>query len=45
VVVFTGAANAAIDIAAARKLGIDVFDTEPLPADHPLRSLPNAPSG
>jgi phosphoglycerate dehydrogenase-like enzyme len=21
--------------------GLDVFDTEPLPADHPLRSLPN----
>lgn len=22
--------------------GLDVFDTEPLPADHPLRSMPNA---
>ncbi len=21
---------------------LDVYDTEPLPADHPLRSLPNA---
>jgi phosphoglycerate dehydrogenase-like enzyme len=28
-----------------RGAAIDVFDTEPLPADHPLRSLPNAPSG
>ena len=25
-----------------RGAAIDVFDTEPLPADHPLRSLPNA---
>jgi hypothetical protein len=25
-----------------RRAAIDVFDTEPLPADHPLRSLPNA---
>jgi phosphoglycerate dehydrogenase-like enzyme len=25
-----------------RTAAIDVFDTEPLPADHPLRSLPNA---
>jgi phosphoglycerate dehydrogenase-like enzyme len=25
-----------------RAAAIDVFDTEPLPADHPLRSLPNA---
>jgi len=24
------------------RAAIDVFDTEPLPADHPLRSLPNA---
>jgi phosphoglycerate dehydrogenase-like enzyme len=24
------------------RVAIDVFDTEPLPADHPLRSLPNA---
>lgn len=24
------------------RAGLDVFDTEPLPADHPLRSLPNA---
>jgi phosphoglycerate dehydrogenase-like enzyme len=23
------------------RAAIDVFDTEPLPADHPLRSLPN----
>jgi len=22
--------------------GLDVFDIEPLPADHPLRSLPNS---
>lgn len=25
-----------------RAAGLDVFDEEPLPADHPLRSLPNA---
>ena len=25
-----------------RAAALDVFDTEPLPADHPLRSLPNA---
>ena len=25
-----------------RTAAIDVYDTEPLPADHPLRSLPNA---
>jgi phosphoglycerate dehydrogenase-like enzyme len=25
-----------------RAAAIDVFDTEPLPADHQLRSLPNA---
>ncbi len=26
----------------AHRAGLDVFDREPLPADHPLRSLPNA---
>jgi phosphoglycerate dehydrogenase-like enzyme len=25
-----------------RAAGLDVFDQEPLPPDHPLRSLPNA---
>lgn len=27
---------------AGSEAAIDVFDTEPLPAHHPLRSLPNA---
>ena len=27
--------------AGAIRAGLDVYDTEPLPADHPLRSLPN----
>ncbi|MGW2387026.1 NAD(P)-dependent oxidoreductase [Streptomyces sp. NPDC001658] len=27
---------------AIRAAALDVYDTEPLPADHPLRALPNA---
>jgi len=37
--------DALVDVLRARRIGgaaIDVFDTEPLPAEHPLRSLPNA---
>jgi phosphoglycerate dehydrogenase-like enzyme len=36
---------ALIDAVRARRIagvGLDVFDVEPLPADHPLRSLPNS---
>ncbi|GJD52051.1 Glyoxylate/hydroxypyruvate reductase B [Methylobacterium crusticola] len=33
---------AALRAGALRAAGLDVFDREPLPADHPLRALPNA---
>ena len=37
--------DALVEALRARQIGkaaIDVYDTEPLPADHPLRALPNA---
>jgi phosphoglycerate dehydrogenase-like enzyme len=37
--------DALVDVLRARRIrgaAIDVFDTEPLPTTHPLRSLPNA---
>jgi phosphoglycerate dehydrogenase-like enzyme len=36
----TGALLAALESGAIAGAGIDVYDTEPLPADHPLRSAP-----
>ena len=32
---------AALESGAIAGAGIDVYDSEPLPADHPLRSAPN----
>jgi phosphoglycerate dehydrogenase-like enzyme len=41
-IVDTGALLAALEAGAIAGAGIDVYDTEPLPVDHPLRSAPRA---